>query len=109
MKKIQKRIFSLFLTVVMAFSLLPATAWAASPPEAEDLAWVNGIVNGLNDDITDPNQQYRPMGTLAMSPSDLYAVQYQRSFATETTVVTETIMFIVPGSGAKENYCESPE
>ena len=109
MKKIQKRIFSLFLAVVMAFSLLPATAWAASPPEAEDLAWVNGIVNGLNDDITDPNQQYRPMGTLAMSPSDLYAVQYQRSFATETTFVTETIMFIVPGSGAKENYCEIPE
>ena len=28
MKKIHKRIFSLFLAVVMAFSLLPATAWA---------------------------------------------------------------------------------
>lgn len=106
MKKMWKRFVSLLLACTLLAGMLPLSASAASAPTDNELTWVTQTVNELNKELPD-TAQFRQTGMLPISNSDLYAVQYQRSYAADV-FITETILFIVPGEGADPGKCIIP-
>ena len=107
MKKMWKRFVSLLLACTLLAGMLPLSASAqATEPTDNELTWVTQTVNELNKELPD-TAQFRQTGMLPISNSDLYAVQYQRSYAADV-FITETILFIVPGEGADPGKCIIP-
>ena len=107
MKKMWKRFVSLLLACTLLAGMLPLSASAqATEPTDNELTWVTQTVNELNKELPD-TAQFRQTGMLPISNSDLYAVQYQRSYAADV-FITETILFIVPGKGADPGKCIIP-
>ena len=107
MKKMWKRFVSLLLACTLLAGMLPLSASAAvSAPGDNELTWVTQTVSKLNNELSG-TAQFNLAGTLPIPSSDLYAVQYQRSYSTDV-FITETILFIVPGAGADSSKCIIP-
>lgn len=107
MKKMWKRFVSLLLACTLLAGMLPLSASAAvSAPGDNELTWVTQTVSKLNNELSG-TAQFNLAGTLPIPNSDLYAVQYQRSYAADV-FITETILFIVPGEGADPGKCIIP-
>ena len=106
MKKMWKRFVSLLLACTLLAGMLPLSASAASAPTDNELTWVTQIVEELNEKLTG-TVSFEEKGAIPIQGSDLYAVQYQRSYSTDV-FITETILFIVPGKDADLDKCIIP-
>lgn len=107
MKKMWKRFVSLLLACTLLAGMLPLSASAqATAPGEEELTWVTQTVGELNDKLTG-TVLFEKKGAIPIQGSDLYAVQYQRSYSTDV-FITETILFIVPGKDADLDKCIIP-
>lgn len=106
MKKMWKRFVSLLLACTLLAGMLPLSASAASEPGDNELTWVTQTVGELNDKLTG-TVLFEKKGAIPIQGSDLYAVQYQRSYSTDV-FITETILFIVPGKDADLDKCIIP-
>ena len=107
MKKMWKRFVSLLLACTLLAGMLPLSASAqATAPGEEELTWVTQTVGELNDKLTG-TVLFEKKGAIPIQGSDLYAVQYQRSYSTDV-FITETILFIVPGKDADPDKCIIP-
>lgn len=107
MKKMWKRFVSLLLACTLLAGMLPLSASAqVMAPGEEELTWVTQTVGELNDKLTG-TVLFEKKGAIPIQGSDLYAVQYQRSYSTDV-FITETILFIVPGKDADLDKCIIP-
>ncbi|MBM6919302.1 S-layer homology domain-containing protein [Intestinimonas butyriciproducens] len=106
MKRVWKRTCSLLLAIVMAFSLLPVSAWAAAsaPTEgSEQYQYAQGILNQLNAAI-EADKQYRMSPAIPVGGnSDLYRYDLTRNHYEGTVLVNDVIVIVVPGTGGS-NY-----
>ena len=104
MKKLRKRALSLLLAAVMTASLLPTTAWAATPPagDSEQHAYAQGILTELNGGLPE-NEGYTESGPFQLGGSDVYFYELFRSVQNPSGGrVTDTRYVIVPGAGVTD-------
>lgn len=104
MKNLRKRVLSLLLAAVMTASLLPTTAWAATPPadDSEQYAYMQEILTELNGGLPE-NEGYTESGPFQLGGSDVYFYELFRSVQNPSGGrVTDTRYVIVPGAGVTD-------
>lgn len=104
MKKMWKRFVSLLLACTLLAGMLPLSASAAEKPTEATKAWVKRIVTENYSDYINEDDAYYPLGE-----SGLYWHPVTKTSVGVEGVVTDTILFIVPGEGATADQAMIPD
>lgn len=104
MKKMWKRFVSLLLACTLLAGMLPLSASAAGEPTEATKEWVETIVTENYSDYISEDNAYYPLGE-----SGLYWHPVTKTSVGEEGVVTDTILFIVPGEGATADQAMMPD
>lgn len=104
MKKMWKRFVSLLLACTLLAGMLPLSASAAGEPTKVTKEWVKTIVTENYSDYISDDNAYYPLGE-----SGLYWHPVTKTSVGEEGVVTDTILFIVPGEGATADQAMIPD
>lgn len=106
MKKMWKRFVSLLLACTLLAGMLPLSASAAvsAPGEgSEQYKYAKGILNKLNESITNEQEKYGLYGPALLADSELYTYSLQRSIYDKDSGkwTTDTQYILVPGVDAQ--------
>lgn len=104
MKKMWKRFVSLLLACTLLAGMLPLSASAVEKPAKVTKEWVKTIVTENYSDYISDDNAYYPLGE-----SGLYWHPVTKTSVGEEGVVTDTILFIVPGEGATADQAMMPD
>lgn len=104
MKKMWKRFVSLLLACTLLAGMLPLSASAVSEPTGATKKWVETIVRENYSDYISGDNAYYPL-----EESGLYWHPVTKTSVGVEGVVTDTILFIVPGEGATADQAMMPD
>lgn len=91
----------------MAFSLLPVTAWAVSPPTNESLP---DEVKELISELKADGYEIAGSGYYQLGSSDLYQIRYTKNIIDDQGFSSsDNVYIIVPGTEASSNNCAIPD
>ena len=105
-----KRSIAALLTLMMLVTMLPTTVFAAAT-SPEDISYVDGILEQLNEGLTEDLYKYRSRTGARLGDSDLFLfVLYRDVYDEETaTTITDSVYVCVPGDGASADHCKIPD